>query len=263
MANLKLGLQLGYWGSGPPPDAAELVGRGRAPRLRLGVDGRGLRLRRPHSAGMVGLGDHTGAPRAPRCASCRRARPRPWPWRRSPWTICRGGRFVLGPRACRAHRSWRAGTASPSRSPWPAPASTFDRPHRCWPAKAPVTNNGPHYPLPYPGRARAWASRSRPSSTRCAPTSRSSSGPRGRRTWRLAAEIADGWFPIFFSPAHMGEFSQRPRRGIRPPRGPPQRGGLRGHRLLPHHRRRRRRARPRTSTAPCWPSTSAAWAPRR
>ena len=55
---------------------------GRAPRLRLGVDGRVLRLRRPHPAGLVGVADHTGAPRAPRSASSRPARRPPWPWPR-------------------------------------------------------------------------------------------------------------------------------------------------------------------------------------
>ena len=80
MGNLKLGLQLGYWGAGPPPNAAELVARGRAPRLRLGVDGRGLRLRRPHPAGLVGVAPPPGSGWERPCASSRPGPRPPWPW---------------------------------------------------------------------------------------------------------------------------------------------------------------------------------------
>ena len=57
-----------------------------------------------------------------------------------------------------------------------------------------------------PGPARpASASRSRSSCTRSAPTSRSTSRRSARRTSQLAAEIADGWLPIFFSPYRVKE----------------------------------------------------------
>ena len=51
----------------------------------------------------------------------------------------------------------------------------------------------------------ASASRSRSSCTRAAPTSRSTSRRSARRTSQLAAEIADGWLPIFFSPYRVKE----------------------------------------------------------
>ena len=63
MKDLKLGLQLGYWGSGPPADAAAAGRRGRAARIRLDLDGRGLRLGRPHPAQLVGFTDRAGPPR--------------------------------------------------------------------------------------------------------------------------------------------------------------------------------------------------------
>ena len=50
-------------------------------------------------------------------------------------------------------------------------------------------------------RARgASASRCGRSRTRCAPTCRSCSARRARRTSQLAAEIADGWMPLYYSP---------------------------------------------------------------
>ena len=81
MTQLKLGLQLGYWGAGPPRRRRE-GRRGRAPRLRLGLDGRGVRLRRPHAARLVGARTSTGAPRDGDRASSRPARRRPRRWRR-------------------------------------------------------------------------------------------------------------------------------------------------------------------------------------
>ena len=54
---VKLGLSLGYWTRGPAPGTLELRARGRAARLRLGVDRRGLRVRRADAAGVVGRAD--------------------------------------------------------------------------------------------------------------------------------------------------------------------------------------------------------------
>ena len=182
MGELKLGLQLGYWGSGPPPNAPELVARGRAPRVRLGVDGRGLRVRRPHPAGVVGVGAPTGSASAPPCASCRPARPPPWPWRRSPSTICAAGASSSAS-ACRDPRSSKGWYGQSFPKPLARTREYVSIVRQVLAREAPVTNAGPHYPLPYPGRRRGSASRSRPSSTRCATTSPSSSGPRARRTW--------------------------------------------------------------------------------
>ena len=38
----------------------------------------------------------------------------------------------------------------------------------------------------------------------------------------LAAEIGDGWLPMFFSPKADGFYRDGPRRGVRPPGGAPQ-----------------------------------------
>jgi F420-dependent oxidoreductase-like protein len=72
--------------------------------------------------------------------------------------------------------------------------------------QAPVTNDGPHYPLPYPG----GTGLGKPLKPIVHPLRADIPivlGAEGPKNVALAAEIADGWFPIFFSPDHMGEFS--------------------------------------------------------
>jgi F420-dependent oxidoreductase-like protein len=69
----------------------------------------------------------------------------------------------------------------------------------------PVTNAGPHYPLPYPG----GMGLGKPLKSITHPL-RSDipiiMGAEGPKNIALAAEIADGWFPIFFAPRAMGSF---------------------------------------------------------
>ena len=70
----------------------------------------------------------------------------------------------------------------------------------------PVTNTGPHYPLPYPG----GTGLGKPLKPIVHPLRNDIPivlGAEGPKNVALAAEIADGWFPIFFSPDHMGEFT--------------------------------------------------------
>ena len=67
--------------------------------------------------------------------------------------------------------------------------------------EAPVTNDGPHYPLPYPG----GAGLGKPLKPIVHPLRADIPiimGAEGPKNVALAAEIADGWFPIYFSPAH-------------------------------------------------------------
>ena len=125
------------------------------------------------------------------------------------------------PRASRGPRSSRAGTASRSPRRWPAPASTSTSCARCWPGEQPVTNDGPHYPLPYPG----GTGLGKPLKPIVHPLRADVPiilGAEGPKNVALAAEIADGWFPIFFSPKAMSSFEAsldegfaRPGRGAR------------------------------------------------
>ena len=137
---MKLGLQLGYWGAQPPDGRRRADRRGRGPRLRLGLDRRGLRLRRLHAAGLVGrrtsriqlgtaivpdVGPHPGG------HGHGRADARP-PLRRP---------VRSSASAPRARRWSRAGTASRTRSRWPARASTSTIVRQVLAREAPVTSS--------------------------------------------------------------------------------------------------------------------------
>jgi len=69
----------------------------------------------------------------------------------------------------------------------------------------PVTSDGEHYPLPYPGGTglgKPLKSIVHP----LRPDIPIIMGAEGPKNIALAAEIADGWFPIFFSPGAMKDF---------------------------------------------------------
>src|SRR6201998_2019604 len=149
MGALKLGLQLGYWGAGPPPNAvqqvleaerlgfdsvwtAEAYGSdaltplawwgSQTQRVRLGTSLCQLSARTPTAMAMAALTlDHLS-----------------------------GGRFVLG-----------LGVSGPQvvegwyGQPFPKPLARtreyISVVRKVLARQAPVTNDGPHYPLPYPG----------------------------------------------------------------------------------------------------------------
>ncbi len=207
---MKLGLQLGYWGAQPPASAAELVLEAerlgydsiwtaeswgsdaltplawwgsRTSKVRLGTDLMQLSARQPTAAAMAALTmDHLS-----------------------------GGRFVLG-----------LGVSGPQvvegwyGMPFPKPLArtreyvsiireVLAREER-------VTNAGPHYPLPYPGGLglgkplRSIVHPLRPD----VPIILGAEGP---KNVALAAEIADGWFPIFYSPQHEALYIDSLREG--------------------------------------------------
>ncbi len=204
MKDMKLGLQLGYWGSGPPANAPALVAEAerlgfdsvwtaesygsdaltplawwgaRTSRLRLGTSLCQLSARTPTAMGMAALTmDHLS-----------------------------GGRFVLG-----------LGVSGPQvvegwyGQPFPKPlARTREYVQIVRDVLArrdPVTNDGPHYPLPYPG----GTGLGKPLKSIVHPLRDDLPiilGAEGPKNVALAAEIADGWFPIFFSPRAMSSFS--------------------------------------------------------
>src|SRR5207302_967059 len=72
---------------------------------------------------------------------------------------------------------------------------------------APVTNDGPHYPMPYPGGAQLG----KPLKITVHPLRANVPiylGAEGPRNVALATEIADGWFPIFYSPGQDGLYRE-------------------------------------------------------
>jgi F420-dependent oxidoreductase-like protein len=68
-----------------------------------------------------------------------------------------------------------------------------------------VTSSGPHYPLPYPGGT-GLGKALKPIVHPLRPEIPIILGAEGPKNVALAAEIADGWFPIFFSPKAMKSF---------------------------------------------------------
>ncbi len=217
---MKLGLQLGYWSAQPPAGAQDLVLEAeqlgydsvwtaeswgsdaltplawwgsRTSRLRLGTDLIQLSARQPTATAMAALTmDHLS-----------------------------GGRFVLG-----------LGVSGPQvvegwyGMPFPKPLartreyvsiirSVLAREER-------VTSPGPHYPLPYPG----GLGLGKPLRSIVHPLRSDLPiilGAEGPKNVALAAEIADGWFPIFYSAQHEDMYDDALKEGWARPgarRGP-------------------------------------------
>jgi F420-dependent oxidoreductase-like protein len=198
-STMKLGLQMGYWGAGPPAGALDLVVEAerlgfdsvwtaeswgsdaltplawwgsQTSTIRLGTDLIQLSARQPTATAMAALTlDHLS-----------------------------GGRFVLG-----------LGVSGPQvvegwyGMPFPKPLArtreyvsiirqVLARDER-------VTNPGPHYPLPHPG----GLGLGKPLRSIVHPLRADVPiilGAEGPKNVALAAEIADGWFPIFYSAQH-------------------------------------------------------------
>ena len=216
MANLKLGLQLGYWGSGPPANAPELVAEAERLGLRLGLDGGGVRLRRPHAAGVVGVARPTRVRLG--TALCQLSARTPTAMAMAAMTLdhlC-GGRLVLG-----------LGVSGPQvvegwyGQPFPKPLARTREyvsiVRQVLAREAPVTNAGPHYPLPYPGGEELGKPLKADRPPAAAATSPSSSGPRGPRTWRWRPRSPTAGSRSSSPPSHMGEFSSALEEGFARP----------------------------------------------
>jgi F420-dependent oxidoreductase-like protein len=196
---MRLGLQLGYWGAGPPDNAGQLVEEAerlgfdavfaaeawgsdaltplawfgsRTSRVRLGTALVQLSARTPTAAAMHALTlDHLS-----------------------------GGRVVLG-----------LGVSGPQVvEGWYG--ASFARPlartreyvsviRQVLAREAPVVNDGPHYPLPYAGPdATGLGKPLKPITHPLRADVPIWLGAEGPKNVALAAEIADGWLPIFYSP---------------------------------------------------------------
>ena len=169
MKTMKIGLQMGYWGAGPPPNAVELV----MEADRLGYDS----VWTAESYGSDALtplawwGSQTERVRLG-TSLCQLSARTPTAMAMAAQTMdhLSGGRFVLG-----------LGVSGPQvvegwyGQPFPAPLARtreyVDVVRQVLAREKPVTNDGPHYPLPYPGGT-VSASRSSRSCTRCGRTSR-------------------------------------------------------------------------------------------
>ncbi len=204
MGELKLGLQLGYWGAQPPVNAPELVTEAE----NLGFDS----VWTAEAYGSDALtplawwGSRTNRVRLG-TALCQLSARTPTAMAMAAMTLdhLSGGRLVLG-----------LGVSGPQvvegwyGQPFPKPLARTREyvsiVRQVLARKEPVTNDGPHYPLPFPG----GTGLGKPLKSIVHPLRDEIPivlGAEGPKNVALAAEIADGWFPIFFSPNHMGEFA--------------------------------------------------------
>ncbi|KAA8969490.1 LLM class F420-dependent oxidoreductase [Mycobacterium sp.] len=196
---MKLGLQLGYWGAQPPANAGELVAAAEdagfdavftaeawgsdaytplawwgasTRRVRLGTSVAQLSARTPTACAMAALTlDHLS-----------------------------GGRHILG-----------LGVSGPQvvegwyGQPFPKPLARtreyIDIVRQVLAREQPVTSGGPHYPLPLTGERTTGLGKPLKAITHPLradiPILLGAEGP---RNVALAAEICDGWLPIFYTP---------------------------------------------------------------
>jgi F420-dependent oxidoreductase-like protein len=196
---VKLGLQLGYWGANAPTDHAELVAEAEAAgfdtvftaeawgsdaytplawwgretsRLRLGTSVIQLSARTPTACAMAALTlDHLS-----------------------------GGRHILG-----------LGVSGPQvvegwyGQKFPKPLARtreyVDILRQVWARDAPVHSAGPHYPLPLTGEGTTGLGKNlKPITHPLRADIPIMLGAEGPKNVALAAEICDGWLPIFYSP---------------------------------------------------------------
>jgi F420-dependent oxidoreductase-like protein len=198
MRAMKLGLQLGYWGAGMPPAAAEMVVAAdeagydavfaaeswgsdvftplawwgsATSRVRLGTAVAQLSARTPTATAMAALTlDHLS-----------------------------GGRAVLGLGVSgpQVVEGWYG---APFGKPLARTREYVDIVRQVLAREAPVTSDGPHYPLPYTGPgADGLGKPLRPITHPLRADLPIWLGAEGPRNVALAAEIADGWLAVYYS----------------------------------------------------------------
>ncbi len=204
---MKLGLQLGYWGAKPPTNDAELVAAaeeagfdtvftaeawgsdaftplawwGReTTRMRLGTSVVQLSARTPTACAMAALTlDHLS-----------------------------GGRHILG-----------LGVSGPQvvegwyGQKFPKPLARtreyIDILRQVWAREAPVHSEGPHYPLPLTGEGTTGLGKNlKPITHPLRADIPVMLGAEGPKNVAMAAEICDGWLPIFYSPRIAGMYNE-------------------------------------------------------
>src|SRR6478735_6615051 len=202
---MKLGLQLGYWGAQPPEGVGELVhaaeeagfdaiftaeawgsdaftplawwGR-ETSRVRLGTSIVQMSCRSPTSIAMHALTlDHLS-----------------------------GGRMVLGMGVSgpQVVEGWYG---QPFGKPLARTREVVDIIRKVLAREGPVTNDGPHYPLPFTGENSVGLGKPlKPIVHPLRPDIPIWLGAEGPNNVAQTAEIADGWLPIFYTPQSAGMY---------------------------------------------------------
>lgn len=197
--SLKLGLNLGYWVGGPPPGAAEAI----AEADRLGLDSvwfaeaYGSDCLTP----LAWWGSRTSNIRLGTAVAQMSAR-QPAATAMAAMTMdhLSGGRFVLGLGVSgpQVVEGWYG---MPFAKPLARTREYIKILRDVWARKGPVTNDGPHYPLPLPD----GTGLGKPLKSSIHPLREDIPiylGAEGPRNIALAAELCDGWLAILFSPEH-------------------------------------------------------------
>jgi F420-dependent oxidoreductase-like protein len=204
---MKLGLQLGYWGAQPPDNHAELVAAAEdagfdavftaeawgsdaytplawwgssTQRLRLGTSVVQLSARTPTACAMAALTlDHLSS-----------------------------GRHILGLGVSgpQVVEGWY-GQSFPK--PLARTREYIDIIRQVWAREKPVTSAGPHYPLPLTGeRATGLGKPLKPITHPLRSDIPIMLGAEGPKNVALAAEICDGWLPIFYTPRMADTYNE-------------------------------------------------------
>ncbi len=197
--DLRLGLNVGYWAGGPPPGAAESAREADAlgfdsmwtaeaygsdalmplawwgsqtERIKLGTAIVQMSARTPAATAMAAMTlDHLS-----------------------------GGRLIvgLGVSGPQVVEGWYG---QPFAKPLARTREYIGILRDIWARQGPVTNDGPHYPLPFPngtGLGKPLKSSIHPLRNDI-PIYLAAEGP---KNIRLAAELCDGWLALFYSPYH-------------------------------------------------------------
>jgi F420-dependent oxidoreductase-like protein len=203
MKDLKIGMQLGYWGAGPPPNAVELV----AEAERLGYDS----IWTAEAYGSDALtplawwGSQTRRVRLG-TALCQLSARTPTAMGMAALTMdhLSGGRFVLGLGVSgpQVVEGWYGQSFE---KPLARTRDYIDIVRQVIARQDVVTNDGPYYPLPYPGGT-GLGKALKPITHPLRQEIPIIMGAEGPKNIALAAEIAEGWFPIFFSPGAVDAY---------------------------------------------------------
>ena len=208
MDDLKIGLQLGYWGAGPDPklvniaQEAEKLGYdavftaeawgsdvftplawigAHTEKIRLGTGIAQLSARAPTAAAMAALTlDHLS-----------------------------GGRVILGLGVSgpQVVEGWYG---RPFGKPLSRTREYVNIIRQVFNREGPVENNGDHYPLPYTGEG-SWGL-GKPLKSITHPLRRDLPiflGAEGPKNVAMTAEIADGWLPLYYSPYRQEVYSDQ------------------------------------------------------
>ncbi len=199
MPKLKLGIQMGYWGAGPNPDMVEIAQQAEAlgydalftaetwgsdcftPLSWIGAHTRRIRL----GTGVVQLSARTPAATAMAALSL---------------DHLSKGRMILGLGVSgpQVVEGWYG---QPFSQPLARTREYVSIIRQILAREAPVTNPGKHYPLPYTGEG-AWGlgKALKPITHPLRPDLPIFLGAEGPKNVTLAAEICDGWLPLYYSP---------------------------------------------------------------